>query len=66
MKTLEYLLYGLPLIFIYLSRVYMRKFKRLNGTGKIPDIIGAKRRQNIYLFLAVVSSALIVLVVIQF
>jgi hypothetical protein len=67
MKTLIYLLAGcLPVIFAYLSLAYMRKFKKLNGTGKIPDILGAKRRQNIFLFLAVASSVLIVLVITQF
>jgi hypothetical protein len=67
MKTLTYLLAGcLPIIFVYLSLVYMRKFKKLNGTGKIPDIVVAKRRQNLFLFLAVVSSVLILIVVTNF
>ena len=43
---LEYLAYCTPVVFVVLSRVYKLKFNKLQGTGKIPDIQGAKQRQR--------------------
>ncbi|SDE67825.1 hypothetical protein SAMN05216464_108183 [Mucilaginibacter pineti] len=59
MDILTYLIYSIPLIFILLSCRYMLMFKKLMGTGKVSYIIGAKQRQNLFLFLAIVSSILI-------
>jgi hypothetical protein len=60
MENLLYLLYCLPVIFVLLSYKYMRRFKKLQGSGKIPYILGAKLRQNVFLCLAVISALMII------
>jgi len=62
MENLIYLLYVLPVIFILLSYKYMRRFKKLQGSGKIPYILGAKLRQNVFLCLAVISALMIIVI----
>ncbi|WP_184546195.1 hypothetical protein [Mucilaginibacter sp. FT3.2] len=60
--NLEYLIYIIPVVFIVLSRKYKLKFNRLQGTGKIPDIMGARRRENLFFFLAILSALLILII----
>jgi hypothetical protein len=54
-----YLVYCTPFIFIALSRIYMLKYNRLMGSGKVPNIVSAKQKQNLFLFLAVLSTMII-------
>lgn len=61
-SNLEYLIYIIPVVFIVLSRKYKLKFNRLQGTGKIPDIVGARRRENLFFFLAILSALLILVI----
>jgi len=57
--NLAYLSYGIPLIFVVLSGVYMFKYKRLIDTGKMPSIVSAKGKQELFLFLALLSTVII-------
>jgi hypothetical protein len=57
---LECLAYCTPVVFVVLSRIYKLKFNRLLGTGKIPDIQGAKQRQTVFSILAILSALMIV------
>jgi len=61
MKNVEYLYYCIPLIFFLLSRRYMLKYNRLRNTGKIPRIIDARIRKNLFLCLAILSVVLILM-----
>jgi hypothetical protein len=63
---LEYLAYCTPVVFVVLSRLYNLKFNRLRGTGKIPDIEGARRRQTLFSVLAILSALLVVVIQSQF
>jgi len=63
MSNPAYLLYLIPVTFIVLSRMYFLKFNKVKGTGKIPRIIEAKNRQNLFLFLAIVSTMFLLAVV---
>ncbi|MBB3057053.1 hypothetical protein [Mucilaginibacter gotjawali] len=66
MKNLEYLIYCIPVIFILLSRKYLLKYRKLRNTGKIPYIISAKQRKNVYFYLAILSVVAILIIQIQF
>lgn len=66
MNYLEFLIYGIPLTFVILSRRYMLKLNKLKGSGMIPYIVVARKRQTFFLFMAILSSALITLVITQF
>ena len=55
----EYLLYCIPVVFIALSRMYMLRHKKLQGTGKIPDIVNAQSRQNFFLALSIITALVI-------
>jgi hypothetical protein len=57
-----YLIYGVPIIFFIVARNYNVKLERLKGTGKIPDIDGAKKRRTLFFALAVVSALIILIV----
>jgi hypothetical protein len=63
---LEYLAYCTPVVFVVLSRVYKLKFNKLQGTGKIPDIQGAKQRQTLFSVLAILSALLIIVIQSEF
>lgn len=56
---LEYLIYSIPVLFIMLSRKYMNKFHKLQESGRIPEIVGAKQRQVVFLVSAIISAMLI-------
>jgi hypothetical protein len=62
MNSLVYFTYLIPVIFILLSCKYMLQFKKLQGTGKIPYIIGARKRQNVFLCLAILSVLIIMVI----
>ena len=61
-NNLAYLSYGIPLIFIILSIIYMLKCNKLIGSGKIPSIVSAKGKQELFLFLAVLSAMIILFI----
>ncbi len=57
MKTvLEYLMYCLPLALIALSRMYMLRYRRLLGSGKVPDIVKAKSCQSFYFAMSILTA----------
>jgi hypothetical protein len=56
---LEYLTYSIPVMFIMLSRKYMLQFNKLQESGRIPEIIGAKQRQVVFLVSAIISAIII-------
>lgn len=58
---LVYLVYGIPVIFIVLSRRYYHQFKKLKYSGKIPRIIVAKDRQVLCAVLAILSTIAIII-----
>ncbi len=62
---LAYLIYGIPFVFFVLARRYNLQFERLKGSGKIPDINGAKQWRTLFFVLAIVS-ALAILVITEF
>jgi|GEM_PF-5531682 len=55
----EVLIYCVPVIFIGLSRMYMLKFRRLQGTGKIPDILSAEQKQTFFFVLSLLTALII-------
>ena len=61
MNNLAYLLYCIPLIFILLSRKYNLQFRKLKNTGKIPRIVGARKKQILFFWLAILSALIIVI-----
>jgi len=63
---LEYLAYCTPVAFVVLARVYKLKLNRLQGTGKIPDIQGAKQKQTLFSVLAIISALLIIVIQSEF
>jgi hypothetical protein len=66
LEYIKYLFYCLPIVFILLSRWYMIKFKKLRDSGKIPRIVGARQRQKLFLYLAILSVLVILIVQFQF
>lgn len=58
-STLNYLAGFVSLTFMGLSAMYKFKLDKLQGTGKIPNIISARQRQIVFLVLAVLSALII-------
>ena len=58
-STLNYLAGFVSLTFMGLSAMYKFKLDKLQGTGKIPNIISAKQRQIMFFVLAVLSALII-------
>jgi len=61
-NKLAYLSYVIPLIFIVLSVIYMLKFNKLMGSGKLTYLISARNKQVLFLFLAILSTVIILFV----
>jgi hypothetical protein len=55
----ELAIYSVPIIFIALSRVYMLRYQRLQGTGKIPDIVNAENKQTFFFVLSILTALVI-------
>jgi hypothetical protein len=51
----------MSLTFAGLSAIYKLKFNKLQGTGRIPSIVGAKQRQIVFFVLAVLSALVILI-----
>ncbi|MET3500366.1 MULTISPECIES: hypothetical protein [Mucilaginibacter] len=58
-STLNYLAGFVSLTFMGLSAMYKFKLDKLQGTGKIPNIISARQRQIMFFVLAVLSALII-------
>jgi hypothetical protein len=58
-STLNYLAGFVSLAFMGLSAMYKFKLDKLQGTGKIPNIISARQRQIMFFVLAVLSALII-------
>ncbi|MGF7072313.1 hypothetical protein [Mucilaginibacter sp. R-33] len=58
-STLNYLAGFVSLTFMGLSAMYKFKLDKLQGTGKIPNIISARQRQIVFFVLAVLSALII-------
>ncbi|QTE39329.1 hypothetical protein ACRQ5D_29295 [Mucilaginibacter sp. P25] len=58
-STLNYLAGFVSLTFMGLSAMYKFKLEKLQGTGKIPNIISARQRQIVFFVLAVLSALII-------
>lgn len=58
-STLNYLAGFVSLTFMGLSAMYKFKLDKLQGTGKIPNIISARQRQIVFFMLAVLSALII-------
>jgi len=57
MRTfLAILIYSVPVVFILLSIMNMRKYRSLQGSGRIPDIVGARARQELFFALSILSA----------
>nr|WP_294793890.1 hypothetical protein [uncultured Mucilaginibacter sp.] len=56
---LDVIIYSTPIIFIALSRMYMLKYRKLQGTGKIPDIMSAEKKQTFFFVLSLVTALVI-------
>jgi hypothetical protein len=63
---LEYLIYCIPIPFIILAYRYKLRSKRLQCTGKIPDIVDARQRQTLFSLLAILSALIIIISQLQF
>lgn len=58
-STLNYLAGFVSLTFVGLSAMYKFKLDKLQGTGKIPNIISTRQRQIVFFILAVLSALII-------
>lgn len=57
----QYAAYGIPTAFILLSQIYRIRFNRLKRHGQIPQIMQAKKLQNTYMTIAVLSGVIILI-----
>jgi hypothetical protein len=44
-----------------LSTMYKYKFDKLKGTGRIPNILGARQRQIVFFVLAIISALIMII-----
>lgn len=60
-NVIEYTLYLIPPAFVALSERNRLRFNKLKGSGKIPDIMGAKQRHVTYMVMAALSLVIIIM-----
>lgn len=60
-SNLNYLAGFISLTFMGLSAMYKFKLNKLQGTGRIPNIISARQRQILFLMLSVLSALIILI-----
>jgi hypothetical protein len=60
-SNLNYLLGCVSLTFVGLSTMYKYKFDKLKGTGRIPNILGARQRQIVFFVLAIISALIMII-----
>ncbi|MBB5396718.1 hypothetical protein [Mucilaginibacter sp. AK015] len=65
MKYLEYLTYAVPVVFMVLSRLSLHRYKKLKDSGRVPEIVCARQKQNLFLFLAITTAMIIVIIQLQ-
>jgi hypothetical protein len=62
---IQYAAYAIPTVFILLSQIYRIRFNKLKRSGQIPQIMQAKKLQNTYMTMAVLSGV-VILICMQF
>ncbi|WP_121809878.1 hypothetical protein [Mucilaginibacter kameinonensis] len=60
-SNLNYLVGFISIICMGLSTMYKLKLNKLQGTGRIPNIISARHRQIVFFVLAVMSALIILI-----